>query len=315
MTASVGTAVEIRSGSGKVASLDDVLPAVLRRGGLLADVACNECCGARVIKPQDYDERNPVSDIDLARSDRSAPARSNRGIQWQFGAFVAGSLVAHLVLCTLLNSKPEPFATAGEEAISVEIIVGSNTTAGIAEVSVKSDAENPQPVEIAEPEEQKDQRAAKVEPLEQEPESRLAIANVEKQTDDIDTRAEKPGDAPVEVKTPLHAPSVPSSGSGHGWSAADAKYFGRVAAHLAQRKQYPPEARRKRQQGIGTVSFTIGATGQVESVEIVRGTGASTLDREIAAMVRRAAPFPPPPSGTAVNFTTPISFHLNNGRR
>ena len=314
MTASVDIAVQVRSGSGKVASLDDVLPAVLRSGGLIADVACDECCVALAIPPPDYDRRNPVSDIGVARDDRSAPARSDRRIQWQFGAFVTGSLVAHLALCAVLNSDPEPFATAGEEAISVELIVGSNTAAGIAEASVKSDAENPPPVETAEPEEPKHQPAAKVEPLEQAPEAPLAIANVEKQTDDIDTRAEKPGDAPVEVKTPP-APSVPTSGIGHGRSAADAKYFGRVAAHLAQRKQYPLEARRKRQQGIGTVSFTIGATGQVEFVEIVRGTGASTLDREIEAMVRRAAPFPPPPSGIAVNFTTPISFRLNNGLR
>jgi TonB family protein len=312
VTASVDTAAQFRSGSGKVASLDDVLPAVLRGSGLLADVACDECCVAPAIPPQD--RRNPVSDLGLARDDRPAPAKSGRRIQWQFGAFITGSLFAHVALCAVLNSDPEPLATAGEEAISVEIIVGSNTTAGIAEVPIKSDVENPLSVEAAEPEEPKHQRAAKVEPLEQVPESPLAIANVEKRTDDSDTRTEEPGDAPVEVKTP-QAPSVPSSGIGHGWSAADAKYFGRVAAHLAQRKQYPLEARRKRQQGTGTVSFTIGATGQVESVEIVRGTGASTLDREIEAMVRRAAPFPPPPSGTAVNFTTPISFHLNNGRR
>jgi len=84
-----------------------------------------------------------------------------------------------------------------------------------------------------------------------------------------------------------------------------------VAAHLARHKQYPAAARSAGTQGSGTISFTIDGSGRVTSASVVRGTGAAILDQELAAMARRASPFPPPPGGRSMNFTVPIGFHLN----
>ena len=137
-----------------------------------------------------------------------------------------------------------------------------------------------------------------------------AMARVEPKPDETPAPVERREDPVVEPVRP-EVPTVPSSGIGHGTSAPDAKYFGRIAAPLARRKQYPLEARSKRQQGTGTVKFTIDPAGQVSAIELVRGTGVAALDREIEAMVRRAAPFPPPPGGVSVSFAAPVSFRIN----
>jgi protein TonB len=58
------------------------------------------------------------------------------------------------------------------------------------------------------------------------------------------------------------------------------------------------------------VSFSIDAGGRVTRVVLVRGTGIASLDQESQAMVRRASPFPPPPSGRPMTITAPVNFGL-----
>jgi len=83
-----------------------------------------------------------------------------------------------------------------------------------------------------------------------------------------------------------------------------------VVAHLARHKQYPSTARSSGAQGTGSVTFSIDGNGRVTSVSVVRSTGASALDQELTAMVRRASPFPPPPGGQGRSFTAPVSFRI-----
>ncbi len=109
------------------------------------------------------------------------------------------------------------------------------------------------------------------------------------------------------------AASNPTAGSnsvGRGRSGLDTNYRGVVAAHLARFKQYPSDARSRGDQGTPTVSFSLSGSGSVTSVRLVRGSGVSSIDSEATAMVRRASPFPAPPSGRSQSFTVPVSFHL-----
>lgn len=107
------------------------------------------------------------------------------------------------------------------------------------------------------------------------------------------------------------SPSSPSSNSiGRGRSDLDTNYRGVVAAHLARFKQYPSDARSRGDQGTPTVSFSLSGSGSVTSVRLARGSGVASIDAEAAAMVRRASPFPAPPSGRGQSFTVPVSFHL-----
>lgn len=103
-------------------------------------------------------------------------------------------------------------------------------------------------------------------------------------------------------------PAAATNASGRGAPRADPAYYGRVAAHLARYKQFPPEARNSHSQGAAAVTFTIDAAGRVTSVRLVRGTGVESLDREAQAMTRRASPFPPPPTGHPMTFTVPVNF-------
>ena len=46
------------------------------------------------------------------------------------------------------------------------------------------------------------------------------------------------------------------------------------------------------------------------AVKLVRPSGVAALDQEAQAIVRRASPFPAPPSGGTVEFTVPLSFQI-----
>jgi protein TonB len=63
--------------------------------------------------------------------------------------------------------------------------------------------------------------------------------------------------------------------------------------------------------GIVEVNFTISQDGQVSRARIVRGSGHSSLDDEVIALVKRVSPLPPIPTEinrTTLNLTVPVQF-------
>ena len=106
------------------------------------------------------------------------------------------------------------------------------------------------------------------------------------------------------------APSSSAAGLGPGRSDTDVNYPGLVRAHLMHYQRFPPDARSRGDQGVASVSFTLDRSGRVSSVALARGSGIASLDQEVQAMVHRASPFPPPPSGRPISFTVPVSFRL-----
>lgn len=95
------------------------------------------------------------------------------------------------------------------------------------------------------------------------------------------------------------------------YATARAEYLSRVKERLARGWRYPKEAERLGQEGAAVVRFTISARGTVASTELKQSTGFALLDREAVAMVRRAAPYPPPPHGKSVDVTAPLRFRAN----
>ena len=77
---------------------------------------------------------------------------------------------------------------------------------------------------------------------------------------------------------------------------ARANYAGLVIAEFNRHKRYPDLARRNREQGAASVSFSINAAGRVASYAITRSSGKAALDRAVDAMMAAARP-PPPPGG------------------
>lgn len=83
--------------------------------------------------------------------------------------------------------------------------------------------------------------------------------------------------------------------------------------HLQEFKNYPLEARRRNEQGVVLLAFSIDRNGHVVSRHIVRGSGYADLDAEVLALVERAQPmpaFPPSMTEAQLNLTVPIRFSL-----
>jgi protein TonB len=71
---------------------------------------------------------------------------------------------------------------------------------------------------------------------------------------------------------------------------------------------YPSAALEMKITGTVFLSFCVREDGGVEKVGILKGSGASILDRDAVATVKRAAPFPRPPARVIVKF--PMEYRL-----
>lgn len=95
-------------------------------------------------------------------------------------------------------------------------------------------------------------------------------------------------------------------------AAARAKYVKQHFAYIKERIEkefvYPRIARRRGMEGKVIVSFVICEDGTVHGVKIVESSGRKILDNNAIACVKRAAPFPPPPTRAELVF--PIVYKL-----
>jgi protein TonB len=287
----------------------------------------------------------PVLD-GAARPAPRAPAERRR----QIAAFFVLSLALHGGLYAAFWEQPRPLASVGIEAITVDIVLGANSEAGLASTPGENEAQSAAPAEEVKPDDEaveQRERAAEARPEtpvttremtaaevpEAKPEE-SALAMVVTPRPEMPTAL--PPDTPPELPklqqpvakplpkqptqkkpvaperkiTSTGAPSDTASGIGRGRSDSDTNYRGLVAAHLTRNKQYPAEARRNNDQGTASISFTLDGGGRVIAASLSRGSGHASLDEEVQAMVRRASPFPPPPGGRRMSFTVPIIFRM-----
>lgn len=118
--------------------------------------------------------------------------------------------------------------------------------------------------------------------------------------------------APRSERRTADTPSAPSAGAVNA-SAAMASWRDLVVAQLQRAKRYPGGAEARREQGVVTLSFSLGRNGNVLSRGIVQGSGYPELDQEVLAMVMRAQPFPAFPASMSqarINLTVPVRFSL-----
>jgi protein TonB len=101
------------------------------------------------------------------------------------------------------------------------------------------------------------------------------------------------GLAPADKPVPTQVPTARPSG---------AAYSSSVWSALGRHKP------RAGQRGSATVVFAIGGNGALRGLKIGRSSGNARIDQLALATVRSAAPFPPPPSGSA-SYTIRIDFH------
>ena|SRR5262245_8078288 len=85
-----------------------------------------------------------------------------------------------------------------------------------------------------------------------------------------------------------------------------------IVRQLESRKQYPADARSRREEGAVLIVFRLDRQGRLVSSRIVRGSGSATLDNAGLALVSQAQPFPPPPPvAVGKQIILPIRYHYS----
>lgn len=84
-------------------------------------------------------------------------------------------------------------------------------------------------------------------------------------------------------------------------NAAVSNYPGQVMRKISRMRRPRVNSR-----GSATVAFSVSGNGGLGSVRIASSSGSAALDKAALELVRRAAPFPPPPSGALRNFSVRI---------
>lgn len=109
-----------------------------------------------------------------------------------------------------------------------------------------------------------------------------------------------------------HAASTQSGRSKTGsGNAAVSNYPGEVTRQLHRSLRYPQRAAERNLRGETQVQFTVEASGKVGEVRVLTTSGSDILDQAAIETVRRAAPFPPIPSGADRHewpFTVTLAF-------
>jgi periplasmic protein TonB len=83
--------------------------------------------------------------------------------------------------------------------------------------------------------------------------------------------------------------------------------------HLQEFKNYPEDARRRNEQGVALLAFSIDRDGHVTARHVIKSSGYADLDAEVLALVERAQPMPAFPASMTeaeLNLTVPIRFSL-----
>ena len=106
----------------------------------------------------------------------------------------------------------------------------------------------------------------------------------------------------------FQAIALPASTDGQGEAAS---YQAIVFSALARAKGIGGEMGLP---GHAGVQFSVDATGKLVDVALVHGSGVATLDTQAIAIVRRAAPFPPPPQGAQRSFVANFNFETQTAR-
>jgi periplasmic protein TonB len=99
-------------------------------------------------------------------------------------------------------------------------------------------------------------------------------------------------------------------------SARVAKWEQALAARIERSKRYPPSA--EGLFGVSRVAFTIDRAGRLLAVRIAVSSGLPVLDEEAVATVRRAAPFPSPPTDVGqkqLSIVAPIRYVRRRSER
>jgi periplasmic protein TonB len=101
--------------------------------------------------------------------------------------------------------------------------------------------------------------------------------------------------------------------AGSGFGAGD-DYLKRLRRWIEERMEYPPDAKKRKEEGEVVLAFVIARDGTILSTEIRKSSGYPGLDQAVVAMLGRASPVPPLPAdfpGDQARVVLPFQFELS----
>ena len=177
----------------------------------------------------------------------------------------------------------------------------------VARVPAATEALPPPPVEM----ESDENAESEVDP--EHPNLPATAVQASPSVEEVFASRSSPANPPADIASPGTRTS-PSSTLRRGESN---RYLLRIKKQLMQHKVYPPELKRKKQQGVVRLRFTIAADGSVAAQRVEEGSGISRLDAAALAVLADAAPFPPIPESLgrhSLTLVLPINYSLITNR-
>ncbi|RKF16827.1 TonB family protein [Roseovarius spongiae] len=141
-----------------------------------------------------------------------------------------------------------------------------------------------------------EKKHAKAPPPKKTPKKKTAPKSARGNAERDATAGSAQGSDRAKAKSSGNAGRAKASGN-----AAASNYPGLVMRRIARVPRPRADGR-----GAAVVAFRINAGGGLAGVSIARSSGSAQLDRAALRMIRRAAPFPPPPAGAQRSFTINI---------
>lgn len=114
-------------------------------------------------------------------------------------------------------------------------------------------------------------------------------------------------------KSRLSAAKTTITSAANNTALAEKDYYSELGAWLAKHKKYPRRARLRKQEGTAVLYFVVDRDGRVLEYLVEESSGHRLLDKEVAAMLKRAEPLPKIPDimhQAKLEITVPVEFFL-----
>lgn len=120
---------------------------------------------------------------------------------------------------------------------------------------------------------------------------------------------------PEKTPEPVEPPPPPLPSQADRDNALSA-YSSKLGRAIAKHKSYPKLAQRRGWQGTVLLAIKVDRGGNVLSATVSKSSGHGSLDKSALKMVKKASPFPAPPSvleGDSFTISVPVVFKLADG--